>query len=62
MITLRTAQYWHERAEEVRVIAETMVETETKRTMIAIAKGYDRLAEHHRKRAERSMAEMLRAP
>ena len=41
---LRSA-YWRARAEETRLVAETMKLWETKRTMLEIAAGYDRLAE-----------------
>jgi len=40
-----TPQHWWSRAEETRTIAELMNDPETKRIMVDLADGYDRLAE-----------------
>ena len=39
------ADYWHRRAEEVRTIAEIMVDPEDRRILFDIAESYVRLAE-----------------
>jgi hypothetical protein len=39
-------KYWHERAEEARSIAKLLNDEEAKRQLLAIAAGYDRLADH----------------
>jgi hypothetical protein len=44
-------RYWRIRAEETRVIAEQISNLESKRTLLEIATGYERLAE----RAERRL-------
>ena len=41
----RTVQ-WRFRAEEARNLAEVILDEKAKRTMLRIAAGYDRLAEH----------------
>jgi hypothetical protein len=41
----RTVQ-WRFRAEEARNLAEVILDEKAKRTMLRIAVGYDRLAEH----------------
>lgn len=47
-------QHWHDRAEEVRLIAEDMNHGESKATMSRIADEYDRLARKAEERAKRS--------
>jgi hypothetical protein len=42
--------HWRDRAEEARRIAEDMVDPEPRRMMLDIAAGYERLAEHAKKR------------
>jgi hypothetical protein len=37
---------WRKRAEEVRVQAENMTNLKSRRSMLGIAKSYDRMAEH----------------
>jgi predicted secreted protein len=37
-------QYWRDRAEETRVLAERMGDADARETMLRIARGYDRLA------------------
>jgi hypothetical protein len=41
----RSEQYWRDRAEEARAVAETMTDRQAKRAMLQIAQGYERLAE-----------------
>ena len=41
-----SAQYWRERAEEVRVQAEQMNDPTAKRTMLVIVEEYEQLAAH----------------
>ena len=43
-------RHWRERAEEARTQAEQMRDAETRRVMLDIAVGYDRLAELAEKR------------
>jgi hypothetical protein len=45
-------KHWRERAQEARVQAEHMTDAASKRTMLAVAEGYERLA----KRVEERMA------
>jgi len=45
MSTLHDADYWRNRAKEARQQAEEMSNTEDKRELLDIAKGYERLAE-----------------
>jgi hypothetical protein len=42
----RDEQYWLGRAEEARLQAEQMTNSDTKREMLIIAAAYRRLAEH----------------
>jgi len=44
---------WRERAEEARVHAEQMHDPEARETMLSIAEGYEKMAEH----AEQRLAE-----
>jgi len=44
MSTLHDAEYWRNRAEEIRVQAEQMSKPEYKRDLLDIAIGYDQLA------------------
>jgi hypothetical protein len=41
---MKTEQHW--RAEEARTLSDSMDSDETKRQMLEIAIGYDRMAEH----------------
>jgi hypothetical protein len=41
---LEDAQYWHDRAEEIRILAEDMHQVEPRRVMLSIAESYDELA------------------
>jgi hypothetical protein len=47
---LTNPQYWRDRAEEVRVIAERMRDSENKRMMQNIVIGYELLAERAEER------------
>jgi hypothetical protein len=40
----RNAQYWRDRAEEARVLAQLMANAAARDAMLRIAQGYDRLA------------------
>jgi hypothetical protein len=40
----RDAEYWHDRADEVRAMAEQMSDTDTRRAMLGIVAGYEHLA------------------
>jgi len=44
MSTLHDAEYWRNRAEEIRVQAEQMSKPEYKRDLLDIAIGYEQLA------------------
>lgn len=44
--------YWHARAEEMRVIADQMMEIETKARMLRIAEDYEKLAERAERRID----------
>src|SRR5262245_28926979 len=41
---MRTAEYWHGRADEARVIAEHMVSAEARHTMLDCVREYEDLA------------------
>jgi hypothetical protein len=47
---IRDARYWLDRAEEARIQAEHMVNPEAKRQMLAIAAGYQRMAQYAEER------------
>src|SRR6516165_9409104 len=47
---LKAAEYWKDRADEVRAIADGMEFEKTKRMMLEIAADYDRLAEDSQRR------------
>jgi hypothetical protein len=49
---LDNAKYWRCRAEEARVVAESLVDTQTKRIMLGIAGDYERIAELVEQRVE----------
>jgi hypothetical protein len=51
-----SGEYWLERAEEARTIAEYMSHPETKRQMLGIAESYVRLADHVREEKEAAAA------
>ena len=44
-------QHWLDRAEEMRRLAEEMGDPETRRMMISVAEGYDKLARRAQERA-----------
>jgi len=46
-------EHWRERAEEARTLADQLSDPESKRTMLRIAKDYERMAEHAEVRAIR---------
>jgi hypothetical protein len=46
-------QHWRERAEEARTLADQLSDPESKRTILRIANGYERMAEHAEVRAKR---------
>ena len=52
MTNLDNARYWRERAEEVRVQAELMRDSEAKRHMLGIANSYELLARRAEERAK----------
>jgi predicted lipoprotein len=56
-----TPKYWRLRAEEARVVAEHLRNVDAKRSMWAIAQGYERLAETA-EQLERSAAALAQAP
>jgi len=41
-----SAEYWRDKADEVRAIANGMKDEETKRMMAKLASDYDRLSKH----------------
>jgi len=44
-------QHWLDRAEEMRRLAEEMRDLQTRRMMLSIAQGYDKLAQRAQERA-----------
>jgi len=48
-------QHWLDRAEEMRRLAEDMREPETRRMMLSIAEGYDKLAKRAKERASQNL-------
>lgn len=55
---MNTPEYWRERAEASRAIAEGMKDPKSRQTLFDIAKGYDSLA----KQAERWEATLAAPP
>jgi hypothetical protein len=53
MSDLNDAGFWHQRAEEVRGIAETMTLPAAQHEMLAIADAYERVADHIERTAGR---------
>ena len=51
-----TPEYWHARAEEARVVAETMQDSTSREMMLRIVSDYERMAE----RAETRVNSKLR--
>jgi hypothetical protein len=49
---LSDPRHWLGRAEEARSIADGMFDPTTKATMLRIADGYEKMAEHARSRCE----------
>jgi hypothetical protein len=43
-VPLLNAAYWKQRAEQARVTAESMHQSDARRLMLEMAQGYDRLA------------------
>jgi len=39
---LSTPEYWYERAEEARILGESMKDPEAKRAMLTVAENYER--------------------
>jgi hypothetical protein len=39
-------EYWRDRAEHIRAIAEVMTDPPSREMMLRVAGGYDRIAEH----------------
>jgi len=54
MEILHNAKHWRERAEEARVHAEQMSDSDSRRMMLAIAAEYDHLAERADKLARKA--------
>jgi hypothetical protein len=54
MSWLDHAEHWLARAEEARILASEMTDARTRATMLDIAKGYDKMAEHAWARVARS--------
>lgn len=52
MPLLYDAQYWRDRADEARVIADTMTSVEARGAMLEVADSYDRLVEMAERRSE----------
>jgi hypothetical protein len=50
-LTPYSREYWLAHAEEARAIAELMKEAHTKRSMLYLARGYEKLAEHAQEQA-----------
>jgi hypothetical protein len=47
---LHDPNHWHQRAEELRVIAETTGDAEARATLLRIVADYERLAERAKQR------------
>lgn len=45
-------KHWRARAEEARVVAQSLADAESKRMMLQVADDYDRLADQAEKRGE----------
>jgi hypothetical protein len=58
---LENSVQWRMRAEEMRTIADGMVDPINRATALRLAKDYDRLAEHAERHAERSARHRLSA-
>ena len=42
--TFGTPQYWRERAEEARALAQQMTDPEAQRAMLSVAQSYEKIA------------------
>ncbi len=51
-------EHWHNRAEEMRTMAEQMTEAAVRQSLLSIAAGYDRIA----KQAEAAVARNAQNP
>jgi hypothetical protein len=49
---LDNAKYWRSRAEEARVVAESVEDTQSKQIMLCIVRDYERMAELAEQRVE----------
>jgi hypothetical protein len=49
---LDNAKYWRSRAEEARVVAESVEDTQSKQIMLCIVRDYERMAELADQRVE----------
>jgi hypothetical protein len=56
-----SAEYWRDKADEVRAIANCMKDEETKRKMAKLASDYDRLAKHAEKQKDPERSSDARA-
>jgi hypothetical protein len=54
--TIDDPKHWHDRAEELRVLAEEMRSDEAKRTMLRLADDYDKLRDRAETRANQKPA------
>jgi hypothetical protein len=60
--TVDDARQWHNRAEEMRVVAEGMRSEQNKSVALQLAADYERLAWHAERRARHSLVRQEQAP
>ena len=55
MVSLvNNVEYWHSRAEEARVLAESLQDENSKQIMLGIARDYERMAELAERRVKKA--------